>query len=54
MRMGATCTNDGVCADRCFQDNSDKFPGGFCSIGEWQCNDKDLVGGGKANVCIGN
>ncbi len=30
--IGATCARDGDCEDRCFLDNNDKFPGGFCSI----------------------
>jgi hypothetical protein len=86
--VGAGCSVDSQCADRCYTGNAD-FPGGFCSrpctsdadcpgdtvcatkaggvclfvcppfdcaeLGPgWHCSDKDLVGGGKANVCIGD
>ena len=30
--VGAACTGDRQCADRCFLDGNDKFPGGFCSL----------------------
>lgn len=29
--IGAPCAVDGDCAHRCFTDNGDHFPGGFCS-----------------------
>ena len=29
--IGATCTGDSQCDERCYQDGGD-FPGGFCSV----------------------
>jgi len=37
--VGASCTSDRACADRCYQDNGDKFPGGFCSLACLSDND---------------
>src|SRR5512146_2206528 len=30
--IGAACTSDGNCDDRCFQHNNDHFPGRLCSL----------------------
>ena len=86
--VGAACASNADCAHQCFQDNGDKFPGGFCSVPcvsdsecpadslcmataggvcmfacppfdcgrlpGYSCQDRDHVGGGKVNVCVGN
>jgi hypothetical protein len=30
--IGAACTSDRDCEQRCFRDGGNKFPGGFCSL----------------------
>lgn len=30
--IGAGCSSDRNCDNRCFLDNNDNFPGGFCSL----------------------
>ena len=46
--IGAPCAVDGDCAHRCFTDNGDHFPGGFCS--ESCASDADCPNG---TACIG-
>ena len=30
--IGAACSSDRDCSDRCYLDNNDHFPGGLCSV----------------------
>ncbi len=52
--VGARCTSDRQCEDRCFIDG-DKFPGGFCSltcVNDQDCPDGTYCVDENGGVCL--